>query len=1017
MTCRKLLQLLVLPALLFLSQITFAQDRVISGRVTDSTGAGVAGVTVTAKGTRIATQTAADGTYSLKVPSTVTSLVFSSVGMTTQETSVSGKSSVNVSMSGTPTSMNEVVVIGYGTRLKKDLTGAVTAVTEKDFNTGVVISPEALIAGKVAGVQISSNSGAPGSGSRIRIRGGASLNASNDPLIVLDGVPLDNSGISGQASQLAMINPDDIESFNILKDASATAIYGSRASNGVIIINTKKGKGGKAKFNFNSTLGLATPGGKADVLSHDQFIAYVKSHGTPQQIAMLGGSNTDWQDQVYQNATTFDNNLSVAGTLKSMPYRVSLGYLNQDGVLRTGNLKRKSASIKINPLLFHGIVKMEFNVKGSLDNSRFANEGAIGSAAQFDPTQPVFAASKRFGGYWEWLDPVSSTGLRSLAPRNPVGLLEQRLDESDVKRSIGSLLLDFKLSKYLHMNVNMGYDVSKSEGTVFVPDSASSSYMRYKDANNVFHGGVKNSYRQSKSNTLWEHYLNWVRDFNSIESHFDVMVGYTYQDFFTTIYNGYTDPEGVLSGSNNGKPFKWNPYSDFTTDGTLVSAPTFLTDKPENNLSSFISRLYYTFRNKYLLTATIRRDGSSRFSETNRWGWFPSFAFAWKMKDEDFLSSDNLITDMKLRLGYGVTGQQDGIGNYTFVANYSTGTSTAQYQFGSNYYTVYRPDGYNPNLKWEQTETYNAGVDFGLLPWHLNGSIDVYYKKTTDLINEINQPAGTNFSNKILANVGDMENRGIELTLNAQPIRNRNLTWDVNYNITYNKNKITKLTIVDDPNFPGNQFGGISGGTGNTILINTVGYNRAAFYVYQQVYNSKGVPIEDLFVDRNGDGQITDKDLYQYKGVDPKLFMGFSTNVNWKKWFGGLVARANIGNYMYNNRFAGSGTERNILNPLSYLQNGSVNVLETDFIGGGSRYFLSDYYVENASFLRMDNIYVGYNLGNRLGKTTNLRLSGNVQNVFTVTKYRGVDPEINGGIDNSFYPRPRVFSLSLNLDF
>jgi iron complex outermembrane receptor protein len=886
------------------------------------------------------------------------------------------------------------VVTGYGTAKRKDLTGSIATITSKDFNKGSITTPEQLIAGKVAGVQITSNGGAPGSGSTIRIRGGASLNASNDPLIVIDGVPIDNNGISGVANPLALINPNDIESFNILKDASATAIYGSRASNGVIIIVTKKGKAGKMRFNFSTQYSLSTLPKQADVLSPADFRAYVNAHGTPAQIALMGNANTNWQDEIYKNASTTDNNLSMSGSLKNLPYRVSLGYLNQDGILRTGNIQRKSASVTLNPKFFKDHLKIDLNLKGSINNSRFADEGAIGTAVRFDPTQSVHSSAKRYGGYFEWLDPSSTTGLRKLAPLNPVGLLEQRTDKSEVKRSIGNIQFDYKIHFFpdLHVNLNLGYDVSKGEGTVVIPDSAASAYLRSPDAK---HGGVNNKYLQKKSNTLLEAYLNYVKDFKSINSRVDAVAGYSYQDFSTTNYN----------------------YPDFTTDGTVISSPSFSFDKPENRLISFFGRLNYAYKGKYLLTGTVRRDGSSRFTEAHRWGWFPSGAFAWRIKEENFLKKITVLSDLKLRLGYGETGQQDGIGNYDYIPRYAQANEQAQYQFGSTFYTLYRPSGYNPNLKWEQTATYNAGIDYGFLNNRITGSIDFYLKKTKDLLSVVDQPAGTNFSNKILANIGNMENRGVEFTINTQVVRNKTLTWDLGFNITYNKNEITKLTFTNDPNFPGNLVGGIAGGVGSTIQIHSVGYPKSSFYVYQQIYDKSGKPIESLFEDRNRDGLINVDDLYRYKAPDPDVFLGAYSNASWKKWNAGFSLRANFGNYMYNNRFSNTGVQRNIIDPLGFLANGSSNLLETNFTGNGDKYLLSDYYIANASFLRMDNINIGYNAGDIVRKNTNLRIGANVQNVFTITKYKGVDPEVSGGIDNNFYPRPRIFVINLNLDF
>jgi iron complex outermembrane receptor protein len=1001
MSRRKLLQSIILPAMLLFSQLCFAQDRVITGRVTDSTGNGVAGATVTAKGAQTATQTTNDGSFRITIPSTVSALIFSSVGFTTREVPVISGSSMNVSLSGVTSSLNEIVVIGYGTSRKKDLTGAVTAITAKDFNKGAITTPEQLIAGKVAGVQITSNGGAPGSGSTIRIRGGASLNASNDPLIVVDGVPLapnrnpdGTPSIAGSPDPLSLINPNDIESMNILKDASATAIYGSRASNGVIIITTKKGKSGKARFNFTTQNSISTLPKEADVLSPAEFRNYVNTHGTPAQIAIMGNASTDWQKEIYDNAFTTDNNLSVSGSYKFLPYRVSLGYLNQDGILKTGNLQRTSASITLSPRLLDDHLKIDLNLKGSLSHSRYADEGAIGTAVRFDPTQPVFSGNKRFGGYFEWLDPSSTTGLRKLAPLNPVGQLEQKEDKSDVKRSIGNIQFDYKLHFLpdLHVNLNLGYDVSKGEGTIYIPDSAASAYLRSPDAK---HGGVNNQYKQNKSNTLLETYLNYVKDIKSIRSRIDAIAGYSYQDFLTTNDN----------------------FPDYTTDGFIISKPSFPFDKPENRLISVYGRLNYAYQGKYLLTGTIRKDGSSRFAEDNRWGLFPSGAFAWRLKEEDFLRNSATVSELKLRLGYGETGQQEGIGNYDYIPRYALANQQAQYQFGNRFDSLYRPAGYNPNLKWEQTATYNIGLDYGFFNGRITGSVDFYVKKTTDLLSVIDQPAGTNFSNKILANIGDMENRGVEFTINTQLVRNKDVTWDLGFNVTYNKNKITKLTFTNDPTFPGNLVGGIAGGVGSTAQIQSVGYPKNSFYVYQQIYDKSGKPIESLFEDRNRDGVINVDDLYRYKSPDPKAFLGAYSNVNWKKWSAGFSLRANIGNYMYNNRFSNTGVQRNIIDPLGFLANGSRNLLETNFTGNGDQYLLSDYYVENASFLRMDYINVGYNAGSLISRQTNLRIGANVQNVFTVTKYKGLDPEVPGGIDNNFYPRPRTFSISLSLDF
>ncbi len=996
---RKISNKLMLSCVMILLSLAAFSQTTVTGKVTDlKDGTPLQGVSVTVKGTKTSTQTAADGSFKITAPTGATNLVFTSVGFELQEAAISGN--VNISLVPTVSQLNEVVVIGYGTARKKDLTGAVTNITSKDFQKGAITTPEQLIAGKVAGVSITSNGGAPGAGSTIRIRGGASLSASNDPLIVIDGVPLDNGGIAGSANALALINPNDIESFNILKDASATAIYGSRASNGVIIITTKKGSKGKLIFNFNTQISAATISRKADVLSASEFRTYVNANGTTAQKALMGTASTDWQDEIYQTAIGNDNNLSVSGGIKGIPFRASIGYLNQSGILRTGNLQRASVGFNVSPKLLNDHLKIDLNVKAANNQSRFANEGAIGAAVNFDPTQSVKFTSAKFGSYYEWLDPGNPTsGLRALAPRNPVGLLEQRDDKSNVNRIIANVQVDYKIHWFpdLRANINVGIDKAKGTGTIVINDSAASSYKRDVDINDVRKSGVKNSYKQEKSNTVLEAYLNYVKFLKVISTKVDVMAGYSYQDFY---YNNYS-------------------YADYFYDGSKRknSDPQFANDKPQNRLISFYGRLNLDIKSKYLITASIRRDGSSRFSKENRWGIFPSAAIAWKMKEETFFKNIKVISDLKLRAGYGVTGQQDGIGNYDYISYYALGNNAAQYQFGSVFYNIYRPGGYYASRKWEQTATTNIGLDFAFFSDRISGSVDYYVKKTKDLLNNIGQPAGNNFSNQIVANVGNMENQGIEILLNTQPVKTKNLTWDFGVNFTYNKNEITNLTAVTNPSYPGNKFGGISGGTGNTILINSVGYNRGAFYTYKQIYDAAGTPIEGLFEDMNRDGTINDKDLYRYKGVDPRFILGLNTNVVYKKWNAGLVMRANIGNYMFNNINSSTGTSRNILNPLGYLANGSSDILNSGITGYSTDYFLSDYYIQNASFLKMDNISVGYNVGKVFSKKASLRINANVQNVFVITKYKGVDPEIGGGIDNNFYPRPRTFVLGANLDF
>jgi TonB-dependent starch-binding outer membrane protein SusC len=975
---------------------------IASGKVTDNSGAGVAGITVTVKGTTNATSTNTEGNFSINIPAGAKTLVFSGIGFTTQEVPVGGQASYDVTLQNSTSSLNEVVVIGYGTVKKKDLTGASTTVSSRDFQKGAVATPEQLILGKVAGVNITSNGGAPGAGSTIRIRGGSSLAASNDPLIIIDGVQLSGGGIAGSANALALINPNDIETFTILKDASAAAIYGSRASNGVIIITTKKGKAGKARINFNSNLSVGVLSKKIDVLSADEFRTFVRANGTPEQIALLGVASTDWQDEIYQRALGTDNNISVSGTTKGnfkMPYRVSAGYLNQEGILKTGELKRFSGAVNLSPSFLDDHLKVELNVKGTNTQSQFADEGAIGSAVNFDPTKPVRTGAARFGGYFEWLDANATNGLKALAPNNPIGLLNGRDNNSNVNRSIGNIQVDYKFHflPALRVNVNVGYDIAKGTGNVILDDSIRGGYQRNVDENGVRKGGQKNIYKQEIQNTFLETYLNYTKDVASIKSRFDLTGGYGYYENLSTNFS----------------------YADFFRDGTKVlnSDPQFDFDKPMNRLISFYGRFNYTFNGKYLLTAAARTDGSSRLNPDDRWITYYSGALAWRISEEAFLKNSKTISDLKLRGGYGITGQQDGIGNYDFYPRYGISNQTAQYQLGSDFINMYRPVAYNPNLKWEQTATTNIALDYGLFNNRITGSVDFYLKETKDLLNQINQSAGTNFAPVSIANVGNMENKGVEFSMNSSIVRKKDFSVDFGYNVTFNRNRITKLTFTEDPNYEGQRFGGRSGGTGGTILINSVGYNRGAFYVYKQVYDNAGKPIDNLFEDINRDGVISEKDLYRYKSANPDVFLGFNGNIAYKRFNAGFIARASLGNYMYNNVASATGATRNILNPLVYLSNGSSDVLNTGFKGEGDKYYSSDYYVQNASFFRLDNVNLGYNFGKVFNDKADMRFNFNVQNVLVITKYTGADPENAGGIDNNFYPRPRTFVAGINLDF
>lgn len=972
----------------------------VSGVVKDAQGELILGASVREKGNETnGTVTDFDGKFSIKVKSN-SSLIVSYVGYNMQEVPVTGKELLIV-MTENAEFLKEVVVIGYGSVRKEDMTGAITSITDKDFSKGVVTSPSELISGKVAGVQITSNGGRAGSGSRIRIRGGASLNASNDPLIVIDGVPMDVNGVSGAADPLSLINPNDIESMNVLKDASATAIYGSRASNGVIIITTKKGGGdkGKVKLNFSTQNSLAYNSKKVDVLSTEEFVNIVNQYGSQRYIDMLGTASTDWQDEIYRTAFATDNNLSVSGHIKDMPYRVSASYLNQSGVLKRDNLQRATASINVSPKFFDEHLSVNLNLKGTYANQKFGNTDAIGAALRMDPTKPVKADGfDQYNGFWTW-ESKDKHGMipNSLATTNPVALLEAKDDESNVYRSLGNIQFDYKMHflPELKANLNLGYDIAKGKGEVFVQPWAPNLFTNGGYDENIasYNGGEHTKYEQAKRNLLFEFYLNYNKEFKEINSRVDVMAGYTYQDWKTT----------------DNQFAKTNYAGDI-----IITEPTYPKYINQNTLISYYGRLNYTFHNRYLLTATVRRDGSSRFSEKNRWGLFPSVALAWRISEEEFLKNAEALSNLKLRLGYGVTGQQE-IDNFGYLATYSLSDQTARYQFGDKVYNMWRPNGYDPDRKWEQTETYNIGLDYGFIDNRLSGTLDFYYKDTKDLLNTVPLPAGSSFTNQITKNIGSMTNKGFEFSVNYVAIDNDQLRWDLGFNATYNKSEITKLFQQEKEGaISGIETGGVSGGTGTTVQIHSVGYAPYSFYLYKQLYDEAGNPIEGAYADLNEDGVINEDDKYIYKKAAPDWYLGFNTNLSYQKWSLGTSLRASIGNYVYNNIYSDAGNLNQLLNPSNFLMNSNVSLLDTNF---ANRNLRSDYYVQNASFLKMDYITLGYDFGSVLGKNTFLKASFTAQNVFTITKYKGVDPEMTEGIDNNFYPNPRTFTLGLNLSF
>jgi TonB-dependent starch-binding outer membrane protein SusC len=1006
--------ILLLSLLFFGYSAALAQVGDVSGKVTDAAdGTSLAGVTVLVKGTVNGTITDVDGDYKIGVkPGDI--LAFSFIGYETQEIAVQPKTVVNVSMAMKAEFLEEFVVIGYGVQKKEDATGSVAAIDAKDFNKNTVSSPAELAMGKIPGVQITTVGGAPGEGSVIRIRSGSSLSASNDPLYVIDGVPVDNDGITGTRNALSTLNSNDIETFTVLKDASAAAIYGSRASNGVILITTKKGaigkngvKGKSIKLEYNGVVSLSTITKTVDVLGADQFRSIMNDRyeGNDKVLRMMGASNTDWQKEVYQNAFSMDHYIGASGAIKMVPYRFSAGYTDEDGVLKTDNMKRTSLAATLNPSLFDDHLKINVNVKGIFVQNHFADQGAMSAALQYDPTQPVTADSltyydsgteapihfaNPYGGYYAWIqtynqDPVSQ------GSSNPVAMLNLRDDNSNVTRLIGNVQVDYKLHFFpdLRLNLNLGLDHSKSDGTVFVPEWAPWEYDAVKG------GGLDTKYDQQKKNDILECYGDYKKDVDKIFSSFNVMAGYSWQHFYRDGSNYSTNLYTVDSNKIV------NDSSSYATESYIIS---------------FYGRFNYAFKGRYLATFTLRNDNTSRFSPDTRSGWFPSVALAWKINDEPWMQGVNALSQLKLRLGYGVTGQQNISDNdYPYMPRYTYSQPSAAYQFGDYYYITLRPEGYDANIKWEETTTWNIGLDYGFLKDRIYGSLDFYYRQTHDLLNFIPVPAGSNLTNYLLTNVGDMVNKGVEFAIFTKPVVTEDWMWEINFNATYNYNEITKLTATTDTNYLGVLTGGISGGVGNNVQIQSVGYASNSFFVYEQVYDADGNPIEGLYVDRNKDGQVTDEDRYQYKSSTPKFYFGISSTLDYKKWELYFSGRANFGNYVYNNVSSENGVyERLYRAEGPYLGNITSDVTTINFV---SPRYLSDYFIQDGSFFKMDNISLSYLFAGLIDKKLDLRISATVTNAFTITNYSGIDPEISTGIDNRIYPRPRVYALGVNLTF
>lgn len=981
--------------LFFLSINGAAQRHSVTGSVSDITGEPVPGVNIVVKGTLNGSITDMNGAYYLTNVESGSTLVFSFIGLTTQEVVYTGQPRLDVVMREDIERLGEVVVIGYGSVKKEDLTGSVAVVRPDMGGRGMAPNPQDVLIGKIPGVQVVSSGGSPSGGATIRIRGGSSLSANNDPLIVVDGIPL-NGGPGGVGNMLSTINPTDIESFTILKDASATAIYGSRASNGVIMITTRKGSVGKLSVTYDGNVSVSQRKKGIDVLSGDEFRSFINEtfaglSNEAEVTGKLGTANTDWQEEIFRTGVNTEHNLGFMGSVNDvMPYRASLGYTNLNGILKTSNMERFTGSFSLNPKLLDDHLTVNLNGRGMYISNRFANQGAIGAAVAMDPSQPVYDADSPYGGYWSW---VGNDGkVLNVATRNPLSLLEMRNDVSDGYQMMGNAQFDYKLHFFpaINLNLNLGMDYSNTSGENMTPHTAPA------EANS---GGYKNNWDNERKNSLLDFYGQYKTDFNFLESSLDMMGGYSWQHFWWQDSNlaVRTAPDKMDS---DGNPEIIEDNIPFAQEYYLVS---------------FFGRVNWNMYSKYLLTFTLRQDGSSRFNEDNRWGLFPALALAWRINEESFLNGFDGLSNLKLRLGWGVTGQQDVGGVYPAIRVYqnSVGESANYYRDGE-WSGLIKPLSYNADLKWESTTTWNAGIDYGFFNNRINGTVDVYYRETEDLFNaEVKVAAGSNFSEYVVANVGTLENIGTEFSINFVPVANKDWNWEAGFNFAYNKNKITALTQNDKSAL--NRFGNTGGDGGFNLLAHAVGNPHSMYYVYEQVYDESGKPIEGMYVDRNNDGQINEEDLYLYHKFTPDWNIGFNTKVSWKAWDLSLSSHGNFGNYNYN-AIAANNSE---LAPArvyanEFLSNRHNSAFDTNF---QYKRVLSDYYVQDASFFRIDNITLGYSFENVLMQKIKGRVYASVQNPVVFTNYEGLDPEVFGGVDNDFYPRPITTMIGLSLNF
>lgn len=955
----------------------------ISGLVTDPDGLSIIGANISVLGTKVGTITDVDGKYTLSVPRGSV-LRFSYIGYNNQDIKITNQTIVNVSMIEDVELLDEVVVIGYGSVKKSDATGSVVAI--KQEKSGSQTTAQDALVGKIAGVNVVPGSGAPGEGATIRIRSGASLSASNDPLIIIDGIPVDNSSIEGSSNLIGSINPNDIEMFTVLKDASATAIYGSRASNGVVIITTKKGSSNGLRINYNGNFSISSNTDKLDVLTSDEFIDFVPTvTGVPSQ-PQFGNTSTNWQDEIYRVAFGQEHYVSAAGSIdKFAPYRVSIGYTNQEGVIKTNKYERLNFSGSINSEFLDKHLNIDFNAKFSKEDNRRVDNSIVGNALSYDPTRPVMIDGSDNSnipglGYFIWMNGNSPMAIQT---DNPVAQIDLQEATNDLSRFMGSSTIDYKLHGFedLRFNLNLGYDGLTSKYIKKVPEMAGMMYTQnQKDGTSLSQYG-----KHLKRNYLLDFYGNYDATFND-EHALNIMGGYGWQHF-------------------------WKRYDFKTNDlkGVELASPKHY--ESEYYLLSFFGRLNYSYINRYMVTATLRSDASSRFSKDNRWGIFPSLALGWRINDESFFRDIESLSNLKLRLSYGTTGQQDIIDDYPYMSTFTVSYPESSYQFGDKWFQTYRPNGYDEDIKWETTDTYNIGVDFGFINNRVYGSFDYYKRYTSDLLNKINVIAGTNYSPVLFTNIGKMENYGLEFSLNAIPIHTKDWEWSVGFNYTNTHSKLTKLNVVDSKSTYV-ETGAISG-TGKFVQVFMIDETPYTYYLAKQAYDSEGDPIEGSYI--QPDGSISEKETRSATGKSslPTSLLGINSKLIYKKWDLAINGHGSFGNYIYNYIAADQFKEQ------VYSDQGSYsNILKkTRDIGFNQQRLYTDYFLEKGSFFRIDNITLGYVFDNVWNSKSSIRATFTVQNVATFTGYSGLDPEIYSGIDRNIYPRPRTYSIGINLMF